>query len=137
MNRDWPLTGRQLLVRCGIEFWLPLGLLGVGFWLISQVWTERYLQGADRAIAPLTLTPNTAVQDHGLLSARAVLNSDLPFTRVEVIVVKPVPRTLQFLLPLDTPSEIEAELGNRLKVSPDLIRRLMRYENASPAPDAP
>ncbi|TVP63045.1 MAG: hypothetical protein EA342_18515 [Leptolyngbya sp. LCM1.Bin17] len=137
MNRDWPLTVKQLLARCGIEFWLPLGLLGAGVGLMGQVWTNQYLQASNRAIAPLTLTPNTAVQDHGLLSARAVLNSDLPFTRVEVIVVKPVPRTLQFLLPLDTPSEIEAELGNRLKVSPDLIRRLMRYENASPAPDAP
>lgn len=128
-----PRTLKRLLIRSGIGFWLPLGLVGVGFWLAGQAWTTYYLKAANRGIDPLTVASPTTAQDHGLLSIRASLNGQLPFTRIEVIVVQPVPRTLKFLLPLNSPADIEAELGNRLKVPPEVIRRLIRYENTYPS----
>ncbi|MFQ4138374.1 hypothetical protein PGN35_018850 [Nodosilinea sp. PGN35] len=132
---------KHLLTRSGLELWLPLGLLGIAFWLAGYGWTHHYLGVAGRAIAPLVLAPNAAVQDEGILSISAVINGDRArsvsggdrrITRVEVIVVKPVPRTLDFYLPLQSPSAIEAEMARRLKVSKDTIRRLIRYENVQP-----
>jgi hypothetical protein len=127
-----PLTLKRLLIRSGVGFWLPLALVGVGFWLGGQAWTTYYLRAANRGIEPLAVASHATAQDHGLLSIRATLNGQLPFTRIEVIVVQPVPRTLKFLLPLDAPSDIEAELGNQLQVPPEVIRRLIRYENTYP-----
>lgn len=132
---------KRLLNRSGLEFWLPLGLLGAAFWLAGYGWTHHYLGVAGRTIAPLVLATNTAAQNEGILSIRAVIDNegqdlaaggDRRATRVEVIVVKPVPRTLDFYLPLRSPSAIEAEMAQRLNVSPDTIRRLIRYETARP-----
>jgi hypothetical protein len=115
--------------------------LGAAFWLAGYGWTHHYLGVAGRAIAPLVLATNAAAQDEGILSIRAVIDNDgqdpaaggdRRATRVEVIVVKPVPRTLDFYLPLQSPSAIEAEMAQRLNVSTDTIRRLIRYENVRP-----
>lgn len=132
---------KRLLIRSGLEFWLPLGLLGAAFWLAGYGWTHHYLGVAGRAIAPLVLATNAAAQDEGILSIRAVIandgqdaaaGADRRATRVEVIVVKPVPRTLDFYLSLRSPSAIEAEMAQRLNVSTDTVRRLIRYENVRP-----
>ena len=122
---------KPLLTRSGVEFWLPLGLLGASFWLAGWWWTHHYLGVAGRAIAPLVLAPNAA-QNDGILSITATLNGDRAFTPVEVIVVEPVPRTLNFYLPLQSPAAIEAELAQRLKVPTATIRRLIHYENRRP-----
>lgn len=132
---------KRLLTHSGLEFWLPLGLLGAAFWLAGYGWTHHYLGVAGRAIAPLVLATNQSAQNEGILSIRAVIDNegqdlaaggDRRATRVEVIVVKPVPRTLDFYLPLRSPPAIEAEMAQRLNVSPDTIRRLIRYENVRP-----
>ncbi len=122
----------HLLTRTGARLWLPLIFLSGGLWLVGSAWTQHYLGVASREIAPLVLVPNIAAQTDGLLSIRATLNRDRPFTRVEVIVVKPVPRTLDFYLPVQSPDAIEAEMAKRLNVSSDTIRRLIRYENVVP-----
>ncbi|MGF1518793.1 MAG: hypothetical protein ACFCVB_13455 [Nodosilinea sp.] len=123
---------KRLLLRSGLEFWLPLGLLGLGLWAGGLAWTRHYLGVASRAIEPLVLAPSAAGQNDGILSIIATLRSDRPITRVEVIVVKPVPRTLDFYLPVQTPAAVEAELAKRLRVPSDTIRRLIRYENVPP-----
>ncbi|HSM81693.1 MAG TPA: hypothetical protein VLS96_08405 [Nodosilinea sp.] len=131
----------RLLTRSGLEFWLPLGLLGGAFWLAGYGWTHHYLGVTGRAIAPLVLATDGAAQNEGILSIRAVIDSegqDLAAggerraTRVEVIVVEPVPRTLDFYLPLQSPAAIEAEMAQRLNVSTDTVRRLIRYETVRP-----
>ncbi len=123
------LSLERMFTRTGARLWLPLILLSGGLWLVGSAWTQHYLGVASREIDPLVLVPNIAAQTDGLLSIRAILNRDRPFTRVEVIVVKPVPRTLDFYLPVQSPEAIEAEMAKRLKVSSDTIRRLIRYEN--------
>ncbi|WOD40295.1 hypothetical protein [Nodosilinea sp. E11] len=123
---------KRLIARSGLEFWLPLGLLGVALWLAGLGWSQHYLAVSGRPIQPLVLAPNAAVRETGILSINATINRDRPFTRVEVTVVQPVPRTLDFYLPLQTPSTIEAEMARRLKVSEASIRQLIHYENIRP-----
>ncbi|TVQ07380.1 MAG: hypothetical protein EA368_14330 [Leptolyngbya sp. DLM2.Bin27] len=123
---------KRLITHSGLEFWLPLGLLGGGLWLAGWAWSQHYLEVSRRTIEPLVLAPSAAVENTGILSINATIHRDRPFTRVEVIVIQPVPRTLDFYLTLQSPSAIEAEMARRLKVPEDAIRRLIRYENVRP-----
>jgi hypothetical protein len=123
---------KRLLTYSGFEFWLPLGLLGGGLWLAGLAWSQHYLGVAGRTIEPLVLAPSAAVENTGILSINATINRDRPFTRVEVVVIQPVPRTLDFYLTLQSPPAIEAEMARRLRVPEDKIRQLIRYENVRP-----
>ncbi|WP_035985499.1 hypothetical protein [Leptolyngbya sp. KIOST-1] len=127
------LPFQYLINRSGIGLWLPLALLGGGLGLGGWAWTRHYLGVAGRAVEPLVLVPNAAQTD-GILSIRATLRGDRPFTRVEVIVVEPVPRTLDFYLPEQTPAAIEAAMAQRLRVPETTIRRLIQYEARPPEP---
>ena len=123
---------KRLIHRSGVEFWLPLCLLGGVLWLAGLGWSQHYLGVAGHNVEPLVLAPNAAVEDTGILSISATINRDRLLTRIEVIVVKPVSRTLNFYLPLQTPAAIEAEMARRLRIPGDTVGQLIRYENVRP-----
>lgn len=120
------------LAQLKLAFLLSLGLLGSFFWLAGTRWTQHYLGVAKRPTTPLLLSPETAIQSHGVLSIRATLSNQRPFTYVEIVVVQPVARTLSFYLPTRSPAAIEARLTQYLQVPAETIHNLIRYEGSLP-----
>jgi hypothetical protein len=117
------------LQRLGLEFWLPLPLLGVCFWvggglLTSQVLSRPY--GTENTLqADVQLEVSLSVS---VSLIRAVVNQDEASTLVEVKTVNSALKQLEFEFPVTELSQVEAAIAQELGLSVEDVRRLVRYE---------
>ncbi|NJN57648.1 MAG: hypothetical protein HC879_09175 [Leptolyngbyaceae cyanobacterium SL_5_9] len=117
------------LQRLGLEFWLPLPLLGVCFWvggglLTSQVLSRPY--GTENTLqADVQLEVSLSVS---VSLIRAVVNQDEASTLVEVKTVDSALKQLEFEFPVTELSQVEAAIAQELGLSIEEVRRLVRYE---------
>jgi hypothetical protein len=117
----------SLLNQLRLEFWLPLPLLGLLFWYGGDAVTQWQLQQSRNPVTPLTFnTPST--EPIPLLKGRAKIRRQQNLTWVELVVLNPVPRTLEYYLPLMEVAAIETEIARRLNLSPAEIHGRLHYE---------
>jgi hypothetical protein len=117
------------LRRLGLEFWLPLPLLGVCFWvggglLTSQVLSRPYgTKNTLQADVQLEVSLSASVS-----LIRAVVDQDEASTLVEVQTVDSALKQLEFEFPVTELSQVEAAIAQELGLSIEDVRRLVRYE---------
>jgi hypothetical protein len=116
----------RLPLPWGLEFWLPLPLLGLLFWGVGGALTQGYLQYSRRAVPPLAIARSRA-QEAGVLTGKATIRANR-LTEIEVIVLEPAPRLLTFYWALTDPLQIEAALARYFNQSPEAVQGWLRFE---------
>ncbi|BAY09264.1 hypothetical protein [Calothrix sp. NIES-2098] len=119
----------KILRSLGLEFWLPLPLLGLAFWLgcgfvmdgvlTRSHQTMRYL----KVDAQLTKQPNRTV-----LSIQPEINKRLGISRVKVKTDSPVVKELQFEFFVTDLTQLEAAISQELGLPVEDVRKLMQHQ---------
>lgn len=113
----------------GAEFWLPLPLVAILFWLGSSVLTAQELQQSQLTATQLQAdTQMKAVVSVNILLINAVMNRNQNITLVEVETAESVLKRLELELATTDPEHIEEAIATELQLSQQEVRQLVRYE---------
>lgn len=119
----------QALHSLGFEFWLPLPLLGLVFWVASGLVTDQILSSSyntkDQLLAGSRLK---AQPSKTVLSIKVEIKRRQGFSKVNVKTANSVLKELEFEFPVTEFSQIEAKIGKELGLSPEQVRRLVHYQ---------
>jgi hypothetical protein len=124
----WRISKRWLQ-GLGLEFWLPLPLVAIVFWLscsflaaqeLSRPYsTEKKLQSDTQLEARVSVN---------VLLINATVNRTQKITQVEVETADPILKRLELELPTIEFSQIEVTIAQELGLPRQDVRNLVRYE---------
>jgi hypothetical protein len=124
----WRISKRWLQ-GLGLEFWLPLPLVAIVFWLscsflaaqeLSRPYsTEKKLQSDTQLEARVSVN---------VLLINATVNRTQKITQVEVETADPILKRLELELPTIEFSQIEVIIAQELGLPRQNVRNLVRYE---------
>ncbi|MEP0924159.1 hypothetical protein [Leptolyngbya sp. FACHB-711] len=120
---------KRWLQASGAEFWLPLPVVAIAFWLGSSILTAQELQQSQPTATKLQAdTQLKAVVSVNILLINAVINRNQNITQVKVETADSVLKRMELELVTTDPSQIEAAIANELQLSRQDVRQLVRYE---------
>jgi len=120
---------RQILHSLGLEFWLPLPLLGFAFWVGGGIATEQLLSRPYSIKAQLKANTQLQVRfSVTVLVIKADIEKSQGFTSVEVKTTDSVLKKLEFQFPVTQVSLVEASIAQELGLSVENVRKLVRYQ---------
>lgn len=120
---------KRWLQAFGAEFWLPLPLVAVVFWLGSSVLTAQELQQSQLTTTKLQAdTQLKAVVSVNVLLINAVINRNQNTTQVKVETAESVLKRMDIELATTDPEQVEEAIANELQLSRQEVRQLVRYE---------
>ena len=115
----------KFLKSLGIEFWLPLPLLGLSFWFVGGWLTQKTLSSYNNDAVKLQATQPE--YQYGIASIKVEI---YPKKGISVVKIKKLSRTYieskMFLKTTDIPL-VEAAIGAELGMSREKVRKMMRY----------
>jgi hypothetical protein len=121
----WLKTGRSLW----LEFWLPLPLLGILFWLGGNMVTNQVLSRPYTTVTKLQADTQQEVKlSVTVLLIKAEIDKNKGVTRVIVKTTDPELKTLEFEFLLAEATQVEALIAQKLGLSPTDVRKLVRYQ---------
>ena len=121
----WP----QALYSLGLEFWLPLPLLGLFFWVGGGLLTEQMLSRSYSSADHLQSDKKLEVQrSKTVLLIQVEINSRQGFSRVKVKTANSALKELEFEFPVTQFGQVEAAIGQELGLSDQYVRKLVRYQ---------
>lgn len=119
----------RALYALGLEFWLTLPLLGFTFWFAASLLTDRVLS---RPYGTATqLEADTHLEVHFSVTVvviQAEIDQRQGFTKVEVQTTDSVLKKLDFVFPVTDFQKVETIIAQELGLSPEDVRRLVRYQ---------
>ena len=74
----------QFLRSLGFEFWLPLPLLGLAFWVASGLLTEHSLNQSVRPVESFKITPDKAEPASKILFIKVTVDRERNISSVKV-----------------------------------------------------
>jgi len=130
MDRD---SGHRVIKRwlqaSGAEFWLPLPLVAIAFWLGSSFLMAQELRQSNSTTTKLQAdTQLKATVSINILLINAVVNRQQGVTLVEVESAEPLLKRLELELPMTDTKQIEEAVAQELRLSRQDVRQLVRYE---------
>ena len=124
------LRWTQVWHSLGLEFWLVLPLLGLGFWLSSGLLTDRMLARSNRTTVylqgdrqPQQQPPRTVKSITVIIKARQNLST------ITIETANSALKQLRFEFPTTEPAQIEAAISRELGLPRDRVRSLVRYRS--------
>jgi len=126
-----PSRWLQFLFSLGLEFWLPLPLLGLGFWGLSSVITEQILSHFN----PIKHTVSVNTQQEVLFAENKIrsiqleINERQGISKVTVKLTASALKELEFQFPVTELTQIEVALSQELGLSPQEIRKLISEQS--------
>lgn len=118
----------QFLHSLGLEFWLPLPLLGLAFWLVSGLVTEQSLKQSNRAVESVQITPDKAQPASKILFIKVTVDRDRDLSQVKVKRATQVYQKQMFELTTTEMARIETAISQKLGLSRQRVRQLLRYQ---------
>jgi len=117
------------LPTLGLEIWLPLTLLLIAFGVGGEPLTNQVLSRSygtvDKLQADTKLEVKLALP---VLFINAEIDKEQGFTTVDVKTTDSELKKLEFQLPVTEFSLVEAAIAQKLQLSPENVRRLVRYQ---------
>ena len=120
----------QLLNNLGLEFWLPIPLIGLFFWLSTGLLTHQVL----------SYTYDTAPQIHAdskhqiqfsvsvaVMSIEAVIQRQEKLTEVKVYTADSILKQMEFEFPVTEFAQVDAAIAQALGLKVTAIKQLIRY----------
>lgn len=124
-----PSRWLQALYSLGLEFWLPLPLLGLFFWVGGGLLTEKMLSRSYSSADHLQSDKKLEVQrSKTVLLIQVEINSRQGFSRVKVKTANSALKELEFEFPVTQFVQLEAAIGQELGLSDEYVRKLVRYQ---------
>lgn len=121
----WLQTLRPLL----LEFWLPLPLLGIIFWLGGNFVNSQVLSRSYSTVTKLKADTQQQVQlSVTVLVIQAQIGRIEGITKVAVKTADPELKKLEFEFPVTQVSQVEALIAQKLGLSREDIKKLVRYQ---------
>lgn len=121
----------QTLSSLGLEFWLPLPLLGLVFWVGGGLLTDRMLSRSYDPAFPLQADTQLERQpSKTVLSIKVEINKPQAFSNVKVKIANSALKELEFEFPVTEFNQVEAAISQELGLSPKHVRKLVRYESS-------
>lgn len=126
--RDW----QKIVYSWGLEFWLPLPLIGLIFWL-GTGWTTAIVLGESPQIEQLFVQKQSLPEVEvslkvQLIAIEAKIYADRSYTKVDIDVNSPNLKELEYEFPVTEISEVEAEISQALNLSTSQLRTRVRYQ---------
>lgn len=119
----------RILRFLGLEFWLPLPLLGLAFWVGGGFVMDRILSRSHQPTNPLKVETLSAKQPRKIvLSITAEIKKHQGVSRVRVKTASKTLKELEFEFPVTELSQLEAAISKELQLPIDDVRKLIRYE---------
>ncbi|WP_088888768.1 hypothetical protein [Leptolyngbya ohadii] len=118
----------KALYRSGWEFWLPLPIIALLFWIVgnaiaTQVLTRPYLS-EDRLQAD---TQSVTDSQATILAINVAIDQRGEMTAVYVRTNGLTPREVKYEFPIVEVAQIEAAIAQELGVTTEAVRRLASY----------
>ena len=121
----WLQALRPLL----LEFWLPLPLLGIIFWLGGNFVTSQVLSRPYSTVSKLQADTQQEVQlSVTVLVIKAEIKRSEGVTQVEVKTADPQLKKLEFEFPVTQASQLETAIAQKLGLSREDVKKLVRYQ---------
>lgn len=121
----------QTLYSLELEFWLPLPLLGLAFWIGAGLLTDQILSRSFSTADQLQANTQLKGQpSKTVLSIKVEINKSQGFSKVKVKTAKSALKELEFEFPVTEFSQVEAAIIQELELSPYYVRKLVRYQIA-------
>ena len=119
----------QFLRPLWLEFWLPLPLLGIIFWLGGNAVTSQVLSRPYSTVSKLQADTQQEVQlSLTVLVIKAEIEKNEGLTSVEVKTADPELTRLKFEFPVTEVSQVEAMIAQKLGLSREDVNKLVRYQ---------
>jgi hypothetical protein len=118
----------QFLGSLGLEFWLPLPLLGLGFWTMSGWIADRDLSRPSHNVRELQITKNAPLSADRILTIKVTIDHKQKASLVEVKQATNSFQKQEFEFYTTDLGQIEAEISKKLGLSTKRIRQLIRYQ---------
>ena len=119
----------QFLRPLWLEFWLPLPLLGIIFWLGGNVVTSQVLSRPYSTVSKLQADAQQEVQlSVTVLVIKAEIEKSESLTSVEVKTADPELTRLKFEFPVTEVSQVEEAIAQKLGLSREHVKKLVRYQ---------
>ncbi|MEH2304419.1 hypothetical protein [Nostoc sp.] len=120
---------KRWLQGLGLEFWLPLPLVAIMFWLgcnfIAAQELSRPYSTKKKLQSDTQLEARVSVN---VLLINAAVNRTKRITQVEVETADPILKRLELELPTIEFSQIEETIAQELGLPRQDVRKLVRYE---------
>ena len=118
----------QALHSLGLEFWLPLPLLGLCFWVGGGLMTDQILSRFYSTANHFQANQEMEVQrSKTVISITVEIYRVQGFSRVKVKTANSALKELEYEFPVVSISQIEAAIGQELGLSPVYVKKLARY----------
>ena len=118
----------QLLRSLGLEFWLPLPLLGFAFWVVSGLVTDHSLKLANDSVESVKITPDKAQLSTKILFIKVTVDRDRHISQVKVKKATRVYQQQEFELATTELEQIETAVSQKLGLPLPQVRQLLRYQ---------
>ncbi|KAF3884957.1 MULTISPECIES: hypothetical protein [Nostocales] len=126
MNRYKSL---KLGLKLGLEFWLPLVLLGFVLWVGGGCVMDGILSQPDHGESHLKVEMQPIKPRQTLrLFIKAEIDKQRGISRVEVKTAYKAVKGLTFVFPVTEASQVEAAIAKELGLLPEDIRSVMYYQ---------
>ncbi|MDJ0532934.1 MAG: hypothetical protein QNJ70_10645 [Xenococcaceae cyanobacterium MO_207.B15] len=111
-----------------LEFWLPLPLLGLAFWVTTGLVTEHSFKNYHQSVESFNITPAQAQPSNTILLIKVKVDRDRNFSQVKVKQATQVYQNQEFELATTELEQLETAISQKLSLSPEKVRQLLRYE---------
>jgi hypothetical protein len=117
----------RFLGSLGVEFWLPLPLIGLGFWLIIQFITAQNLRLSNYSDRKLEVNQNQPSPSGQILSIKVRVDRQSNFSQVKVNQTSSVIQQQEFKIPITELDRLEMAIAKKLDLSVEQVRELIYY----------
>ncbi|MBW4471910.1 MAG: hypothetical protein KME45_16110 [Stenomitos rutilans HA7619-LM2] len=124
------LRWKHVLHSLGLEFWLLLPLLGLGFWFTSGALTDRVLHRSNETTLYIEGVRKSSKQPPRTIQSIIIVTH--PQQRTSTVMVKTVNSaltTLLFEFPTTERDHIEAAISHELGLPRDRVQALVQYQS--------
>lgn len=124
-----PYKGIKLGLKLGLEFWLPLLLLGLAFWVGGGLVMDALLSQPSYREKHLTVDTRSAKQRKTVvLAITAKIDLRQGVSRVAVKTASKTLKQLEFEFPVTEFSQVEAAISYELGLPVEDVRKLVQYQ---------
>jgi hypothetical protein len=119
--------GLKLGLKLGLEFWLPLPLIGLAFWMGGGFVMDGILSRSNQTTYVKSDTQVPQKRKTVILSITVDIDEHQGVSRVKVKTASRALKELEFEFPVTEVSQVEAAVSQELGLAINDIRQLMRY----------
>lgn len=117
----------RFLGSLGIEFWLPLPLVGLGFWLIIQFVTVQNLSLSSYSDRKLEVNQNQPSPSGQILSIKVIVDRQSNSSQVKVKQATNIIQKQEFTIPTTELEFLEKAISKKLNLSVEQVQELIYY----------